>query len=147
MTSRRPRDMIRHIGTAPTLGNARTARQTLGNRCSIGPAATAGRVDLENRKHSAAIRIDVRLYYPRRPVSVAGPFAADLTLELVLSILWLIAVVWLLLRALRQQSAIRASGCCRRRRCRRAGSESATPAGSGPAPPSRPTGCVSWTPT
>ena len=38
---------------------------------------------------------------------MAGPFAADLTLELVLSILWLIAVVWLLLRALRQRSALR----------------------------------------
>src|ERR1700719_4415499 len=64
-------------------------------------------VHLEELEHLAAARIELRLFHRRSPIIVAGAVCGGPDVELALSILWLIAVVWLLLRAWRQRGALR----------------------------------------
>jgi hypothetical protein len=84
------------IGIAPTSGNASHASKTLGIRCWFRAPEP---VHLEELEHSAAARIELRLFHRRSPISVAGAVCGGPDVELALSILWPIAVVWLLLRA------------------------------------------------
>src|SRR5436853_3804565 len=57
-------------------------------------------------EHPAAIRIAVRSSCPETGLR-DRPVRGGADVELALSIVWLIAVVWLLVRALRQRSALR----------------------------------------